>query len=99
MKQIVISSDGDRFVYAVPDPVAEHLDEYCLAFCDWMVESPHGAPYRVGGGLCYREADFITYLNTWVFPHQPSHLVENLGWIDFGDPLPPQYGGCPELNF
>ena len=32
MKQIVISSDGDRFVYAVPDPVAEHLDEYCLAF-------------------------------------------------------------------
>ena len=100
MKQVVLSADGDRMVYAVPDQVAEHLEEYCLAFCDtWLPTSPHAQKYRVGGGYCYHEGDFIAYLNRWVFPDQPSALVANLGWIDFGAPLPHPYEDCPQFNF
>lgn len=100
MRHIVISADGNRMVYSVPDVVAGHLDEYCLEFCGtWLRTSPDAAKYRVGGILYYNEADFIDYLNKWVFPDQPSTLVENLGWIDVGSPLPEKYKGCPEFNF
>ena len=100
MKQVVLSADGDRKVYAVPDQVADHLEDYCLWFCTrWLWESPHAAPYRVGGVLRYDEADFIRYLNRWVFPHQPSSLVENLGWVGYDEALPPPYRDCPQFNF
>ena len=37
MKSIILSADGDSVVYQVPDQVAEHLEEYCIQFCDhWM---------------------------------------------------------------
>ena len=55
-------------VYSVPDSVADRLDEYCLAFTEWLYASPHARKYRIGGGLCYNEADFISYLNRWIFP-------------------------------
>lgn len=87
-------------VYLVPDVVAEHLEDYCLEFCcTWLRTSPHAEKYRRGGGFCFNEADFIDYLNTWVFPEEPSRLVENLGWIEFDTPLPEGYRGCPEFNF
>ena len=99
MKNVVLSADGDRMVYSVPDSVADRLDEYCLAFTEWLYASPHARKYRIGGGLCYNEADFISYLNRWIFPEQPSQLVRNLGWIDFGQPLPEPWQDCPQFNF
>ena len=100
VKNVVLSADGDRMVYSVPDIVAENLQEYCLSFCDhWLSTSPHAEKYRVGGGYCYNEADFIAYLNRWVFPEQPSKLVENLGWIAFDQELPDGYQGLPQFHF
>ena len=64
MKNVIISADGDRMVYPVPDIVADNLDEYCIEFCDkWLRTSPHAKKYRVNGVLCYNERDFIEYLN------------------------------------
>ena len=36
MKNIVISADGDRKVYAVADVVAENLETYSLEFSIWL---------------------------------------------------------------
>lgn len=99
MKNIVISADGDRKVYSVPDIVADNLEKYCMEFCAWLTTSPHAKKYRVRGILCYNETDFIDYLNKWVFPEEISCFVENLGWIDFSASLPEQYKKCPEFNF
>ena len=42
MKSIILSADGDRVVYSVPDVVAENLDQYCIEFCDkWLHTSPY----------------------------------------------------------
>ena len=47
MKKVVISADGDRKVYSVPDVVAENLEKYCMEFCTtWLWESPHAKKYR-----------------------------------------------------
>ena len=100
MKNVILSADGDRIVYSVPDEVADHLEAYCLEFCSkWLCTSPHAAKYRIGGGFCYNEADFIEYLNRWRFPQQPSVFVENLGWIDSDRLIPPKYKDCPSFNF
>lgn len=100
MKYVVISADGDRKVYAVPDIVADNLRKYCMEFyTKWLRNSPHAEKYRICGGLCYNEEDFIEYLNTWVFPDQKSILVENLGGIDFDSKLPAPYTDCPQFNF
>ena len=100
MKNVVLSADGDRMVYSVPDVVAGRLEDYCMEFCcHWLPDSPHAQKYRVNGVLCYNEADFIDYLNRWVFPDQPSLLVKNLGWIAFDQPLPKPYRSCPQFNF
>ena len=100
MKNVVISADGDRKVYSVPDIVADDLRKYCIEFCDkWMKSSKHARKYRIQGGYCYNEDDFIEYLNTWIFPDQKSVLVENLGWIDFQSEHPEPYKNCPQFNF
>ena len=42
MKNVIISADGDRMVYSVPDIVADNLTEYCIEFCDkWLRTSPY----------------------------------------------------------
>ncbi len=100
MKNVVISADGDRKVYSVPDVVADNLRKYCIEFCDnWLRNSPHAKKYRIGEGCCFDEDDFIEYLNTWVFPNEKSVLVENLGLIDFDSKLPAPYTDCPQFNF
>ncbi len=100
MKKIVISADGDRMVYAVPDIVADNLEAYCMEFCaHWLPTDPRAEKYRKNGGLCFNEADFIKYLNQWIFPDEPSEFVENLGWIEFDATLPEPYQDCPEFNF
>ena len=71
MKYIIISADGDSMVYFVPDE-ADHLEKYCLSFCDtWLHTNPDAEPYRMGSVVSYDEKDFIKYLNTRVFPEQP----------------------------
>lgn len=100
MKNIVISADGDRMVYAVPDIVADHLEEYCMEFCCvWLPTSPDAKRYRINGVLCYHEGDFIDYLQKYKFPKDSITFVENLGWIDFDNPLPEKYKNCPAFNF
>lgn len=105
MKNVVISADGDRMVYSVPDEVANNLRKYCMVFCNkWIWEDPRAEKYRHadedgGSYVSYCEVDFIEYLNTWMFPDQKSVLVENLGWIDFGSELPAPYASCPTFNF
>lgn len=100
MKYVVLSADGDRMVYCVPNKVADNLEDYCIEFSNnWLRTSPHAKKYRAGRGVCYSEEDFIEYLNQWIFPEQPSHLVENLGWIDFDENLPDKYKDCPQFNF
>lgn len=100
MKNVVISADGDRIVYSVPDVVADNLSKYCIEFCTkWIRKSPHAKKYRIRGGVCYNEDDFIEYLNTYIFPDEKSVLVTNLGWIDFSSKLPAPYCNYPEFNF
>ena len=101
MRNVILSADGDRIVYSVPDTVADNLDNYCIEFCDsWLHKSPYAEKYRIGGGVVwYNEADFIEYLNKWIFPNEPSRLVKNLEWIDFSNPLPKEYECCPWFNF
>ena len=100
LKNVVISADGDRKVYSVPNVVADNLEEYCNEFCCvWLVNSPDAKMYRKKGCLMYNEEDFIDYINKYKFPNELSTFVENLGWIDFDSPLPEKYKDCPEFNF
>ncbi len=100
MKEVILSADGDSVLYLVPDDVAENLEEYCLKFCsDWLWNSPDAEKYRVGTGVCYTEADFIAYLNAYVFPECESKMIKNLGWTDLGMNLPEEYRNHPCYNF
>ena len=100
MKEIIISADGDSIVYLVPDEVADNLEKYCIEFCGkWMRTSPQAEKYRINGGYCYNESDFIDYLNKYIFPEKKSVFVKNLGWTDLGDNLPLEYQDYPYFNF
>ena len=82
MEEIIISADGDSVVYSVPDDVANHLRKYCIEFFDkWMKTSPYAKCYRIKGGYCYNEADFIDYLNERIFPEQKSVVVLHPGEV------------------
>ena len=81
LKEVILSADGDSVVYSVPDAVANNLESYCNTFCNqWMQTSPAAEKYKIGGVYCYNEADFIDYLNTYLFPEQKSVFVKSLGW-------------------
>lgn len=100
MKPVRLRHDGPITVYMVPDSVAKHLKEYCLEFCtDWLVNSPEAARYRISGGLCYGAADFIEYLNTCVFPEQPSYIAPGTEPVLDNSDLPKEYRSVPYFNF
>ncbi len=100
MKEVILSADSESTVYSVPDAVADDLRGYCIEFCDsWLHNSPDAEKYRRGGCVCYTEADFIAYLNQYVFPQEKSVKVKNLGWIGQRSELPAEYAGCPYFNF
>ena len=100
MKPVVLSADGERKVYSVPDVVADNLRQYCIYFADnWLWNSPEARKYRTPMGVCFNENDFIDYLNLYAFPEEKSVLVKNLGWIDFGSRLPEPYCNYPQFNF
>ncbi len=102
MREVLLSHDGPVGIYRVPDPVAEHLEAYCLEFSmHWIWETPEGARLlRTMGGQAvalYGAQDFIDYLNAWVFPQEPSFLVQELDWYDYE--LPEAYADFPRFNF
>lgn len=100
MKEVILSADGDSLVYLVPDAVAENLSRHCIEFCDhWMKSSPDAKKYKIKGGYCFNEADFIDYLNRYVFPDERSVLVKNLGDTNLGKKLPAAYKNHPYFNF
>ena len=121
MKYVLLSHDFEPSVYLVPDIVADNLAKYFCEFADkWLWESPHAEEYRqkfreirrnnidINGdtaGVCYGEHDFIKYLNTWVFPDNPSVFIETLtgvrgDWdLSPGRPLPEKYKNCEWFNF
>ena len=100
MKYVLLSADNNTSVYSVPNEVAGNLRKYCIDFCDkWLHESPHAKKYRVDGGVCYDEKDFIEYLNRWVFPNIRSVFIETLEWIDLREDIPEKYKGCEWFNF
>lgn len=100
MKEIVLSADSDSIVYLVPDVVADNLSEYCIEFCDnWIWKSPDAKRFRTKLGVCYNEADFIEYLNQYIFPDQKSKFIKNLGWTSCGKNLPKKYKFHPYFNF
>ena len=52
MKNVIISADGDRMVYSVPNIVADNLTEYCIEFCDkWLRTSSHAK--KIGLTVAY----------------------------------------------
>ena len=103
MKKVILSADGPMAVYLVPDQVAENLEEYCGEFCGWMWKNPDGRRtllkkwYDGTWYARYDERDFIRYLNEWLFPEQPSRLVEQLGSC-LEEP-PEEYRNLPQHNF
>jgi len=99
LKNILLCADGDLMVYAVPSEVADNLEKYCYEFCsEWLWKNPHAAKYRTDLGVCYNEADFIEYLNKWVFPQKQAVFIENLGKVNDKD-LPRKYKDCPSFYF
>ena len=99
MKEIIISSDGDSMVYLVPDEVADNLKKHCIFFDKWMKKSPNDKRFKINGGWCFNETDFINYLNEVAFPEQKSVFVKNLGWTNLGKNLPIEYKNHPYFNF
>lgn len=98
MKEVILSADGFRYVYSVPDKVAENLYEYCIEFCKWLNDSPDAKKFRrktkTGTVLSYTEEDFINYLNQYLFPDEYSKYVANLGYS-----IPQEYRDIPHFNF
>ena len=107
MKNILLSHDSELYVYSVPDIVADNLNEYCCEFDKWLWTSPHAKEHRIdiaeenGGGLgvCFNAHDFIKYLNSWIFPDNPSLLVETLNYVWDASEAPEKYKHCKWFNF
>ena len=101
MKEIILSADGPCFLYSVPDVVAENLEKYVVMFFKWLQKSPDAKKYRRGRMLCYSESAFIEYLNTVLFPNEPSKMIRNLGWRDMRNKVQPytEYKGIPVYHF
>lgn len=102
MKNIILSSDDKARIYSVPDKVANNLDEYCWEFAaNWIWKNPNGAKLlkeiRGQKVAVYTAADFIDYLNEWIFPQQKSELIEQLDYYDYE--LPEEYKNYPQYNF
>lgn len=99
MRKVLLSADSEISLYLVPDEVADNLSEYCIDFCSkWLVNSPDACKYRrkYRGKeiICFNEADFIDYLNEYVFPEQKSVFIKKLGYQ-----IPTEYKYDPYFNF
>ena len=103
MKNVLLSADSEISVFAVPNEVADHLEQYCMEFCgNWLHKSSDAAKYRRNMSnttvVCYTEKDFIDYLNKYIFDEQ-AYLVTTFPNVYTKDELPKEYIGLPYYNF
>ncbi len=102
MEHIILSSDGPLYVYAVPDEVAWHLEEYCKEFTEsgiWkLIAANYDGVSYADGAVCFSEQSFVLYLNEYLFPNQKSWRVADLGYISHKK-IPKKYRDCPRYNF
>lgn len=103
MKNVLLSADNEISVFAVPNDVADHLEQYCMEFCgNWLHKSPDAAKYRRNMSnttvVCYTEKDFIHYLNRYIFEEQ-AYLVAAFPNCYAKEELPEEYAGLPYFNF
>jgi hypothetical protein len=85
MTNVLLSADNEVKVYSVPNKIAENLEDVCMEFSN------------VGG--CFDEEDFIEWLNKYKYPYKESLFVENIGWIQDEEDIPPAYRDCKWFNF
>jgi len=99
MKPVRLCHDGPITVYMVPDSVANNLRTFCLDFVEWLQDSPDAAKYLSGRGLSYGAEDFIEYLNTYIFPEQPSYIASGTEPALDNSDLSKEYRSVPYFNF
>ena len=103
LAEVILSHDGEALLCSVPAEVAAHLETYCLDFStSWIWHGPENGRFlhRFGEdsvGAIYGSADFIEYLNRWVFPEQVSRIIRGLGCSY--DQIPEEYSQLPRYNF
>ena len=97
MKNVILSADSDIKLYAVPDAVASNLRSFCLEFDHWLHHAPAAKRYRMHGGVCFDEDDFILWLNTVRCPEEPSSFIKVIGC--YGSKIPVEYKDIPRFNF
>lgn len=98
MKQIILSADGCRSIYRVPDAVADDLKSYIDEFLEWMYDGPGKEKYFDGHGFRYDETAFIDYLNSRRLGPK-SELTEKLDGVFQIEDVPERYRGLPNFNF
>ena len=85
MTNVLLSADNEVKVYSVPDTIARNLEKICMEFSS---EGGH-----------FDEVDFIEWLNKYKYPYEKSVLVENIGWCQDREEIPPAYRECKWFNF
>lgn len=92
MKHAVLSADGGRAVYLVPDKAADNPLGFCLDFVTTGCNSARGrrntAPAAVTAAAGRPSSNA-----------SPPRFAGSLGRVDSGVPLPGKYRDCPEFNF
>lgn len=101
MKYIIISADGETAWCALCRMRRRIIwRNTALSFCDtWLHTNPDAEPYRMGSVVSCDEKDFIKYLNTWIFPEQPSVFIENIGQVESDADILEKYRECPVFHF
>lgn len=98
MKNILLSADGEVFVYSVSEEVVNNLEKYLNDFMNWMQNGKEETKkFRICGALCYDQSDFIEYINNVL--GKKAVEVENLGWIDSKEEIPDKYKELIWYNF
>ena len=99
-ENILLSADGEISVWRVPKEVSDNLEEYCLDYLKWEMESEDPRAKRIRSGEPYFiESSFIEYLNKYVFPNNKSYFVEDTGIAIYEGKEIDKYKGCSEFNF
>lgn len=102
MKEVILSADGDLWLYSVPADAADNLAAICNEFASDYVW--HGSKSGRFLRLCgeqyvafFNADDFIEYLNTERYPEFKSKKIRLLGSFDSG--VPEEYRHIPWYNF
>lgn len=105
MKEVILSADGELYLYSVPADVADNLDKVCNEFAtQYIWHGPDNAKFLKRFDkryvACFGVADFIEYLNVEIYPQQKSVKIKTIGSFDsFADGIPEEYQHIPWFNF